>query len=103
MTPEYSTWEQAGNLVTYCFATCVRDHTLGYFPKAKTPKEVWENLRKIFAANTVGTEAASVETSTTILYKRSLSVQVKAKSNRTQNERERETCTNYVELYYFKW
>ena len=34
------------------YATCVHDHMLGYIRDAKMPKEVWENLRKIFAANT---------------------------------------------------
>ena len=36
----------------YCLATCVHDHMLGYIREAKTPKEAWENLKKIFAANT---------------------------------------------------
>ena len=50
--PEYATWEQAASRVMYCLATCVHNHMLGYICKAKTPKEAWENLRKIFAANT---------------------------------------------------
>ena len=48
----YATWEQAASRVMYCLATCVHDHMLGYIREAKTPKEAWENLRKIFAANT---------------------------------------------------
>ena len=36
----------------YCLMTCVDNHTLGYIRDAKTPKEAWENLRKIFAKNT---------------------------------------------------
>ena len=36
----------------YCLATCVHDHMLGYIRETKTPKEAWENLRKIFTANT---------------------------------------------------
>ena len=36
----------------YCLATCVHDHMLSYIREAKTLKEAWENLRKIFAANT---------------------------------------------------
>ena len=36
----------------YCLATCVHDHMLGYIREAKTPKEAWEKLHKIFAANT---------------------------------------------------
>ena len=49
---DYSTWEQATSRVMYCLATCVHDHMLGYIDETKTPKEAWENLRKIFAANT---------------------------------------------------
>ena len=50
--PGYATWEQAASRVMYCLATCVHDHMLGYIRDAKTPKEAWENLHKIFAANT---------------------------------------------------
>ena len=32
---------------------CVHDHLLGYIREAKTPKEAWENLKKIFAVNTM--------------------------------------------------
>ena len=50
--PEYATWEQAASRVMYFLVTCVHDHTLGYIRETKTPKEAWEDLRKIFAANT---------------------------------------------------
>ena len=50
--PEYATWEQAASRVMYCLATCVHDHMLDYIREAKTPKEAWNYLRKIFAANT---------------------------------------------------
>ena len=50
--PGYAIWEQDASRVMYFLATCVHDHMLGYIRKAKTPKEAWENLRKIFAANT---------------------------------------------------
>ena len=50
--PKDATWEQATSRVMYCLATCVHDHMLGYIDETKTPKEAWENLRKIFAANT---------------------------------------------------
>ena len=50
--PQYATWVQAASRVMYCLATCVHDHMLGYIRDAKTPKEAWENLKKIFAANT---------------------------------------------------
>ena len=36
----------------YFLVTCFHEHILGYIREAKTPKEAWENLRKIFAANT---------------------------------------------------
>ena len=36
----------------YCLATCVHDHILGYIREAKTAKEAWEKLKKIFTANT---------------------------------------------------
>ena len=50
--PGYATWEQAASRVMYCLATCVHDPMLGYIREAKMPKEAWENLHKIFAANT---------------------------------------------------
>ena len=50
---EYATCEQTASRVMYCLATCVDDHMLGYIREAKTPKEAWENLKKIFAANTM--------------------------------------------------
>ena len=48
----YPTWEQGASRVLYCLATCVHDHMLSHVRDAKTPKEAWENLRKIFAADT---------------------------------------------------
>ena len=49
--PKYATWVQAASRVMYFLATCVHDHMLGYIREAKTSKEAWENLRKIFSAN----------------------------------------------------
>ena len=49
---DYPAWEQAANHVLYCLASCVHNHMLGFICKAKTPKEAWGNLKKIFAANT---------------------------------------------------
>ena len=49
---DYPAWEQAASRVLYCLASCVHDHMLGYIREAKTPKQAWENLKKIFAANT---------------------------------------------------
>ena len=37
----------------YCLASGVHDQMLGYIKDAKTPKEAWENLRKIFATSTI--------------------------------------------------
>ena len=48
----YPTWEQGASRVMYCLATCVNDHMLSHIRDAKTPKEAWENLKKIFAADT---------------------------------------------------
>ena len=36
----------------YCLVTRVHDHMLDYIRETNTPKEAWENLRKIFATNT---------------------------------------------------
>ena len=49
---DYSTWEQTTSRVMYWLATYVHDHMLSHIRDAKTPKEAWENLKKIFATNT---------------------------------------------------
>ena len=49
---DYPAWEQAASRVLYCLASCVHDHMPGYIRDSKTPKEAWEKLKKIFAANT---------------------------------------------------
>ena len=49
---DYPAWEQAASHVLYCLSSCVHDHMLGYIREAKTLKQAWENLKKIFAANT---------------------------------------------------
>ena len=49
---DYPAWAQAASRVLYCLASCVHDHMLGYIRDSKTPKEAWEKLKKIFAANT---------------------------------------------------
>ena len=51
----FALWEykmQGASRVLYCLASCVHDHILGYIRDSKTPKEAWEKLKKIFAANT---------------------------------------------------
>ena len=47
-----SAWEQAASRVMYCFASSVNDQLLNHIRDAKTPKEAWENLKKIFEAST---------------------------------------------------
>ena len=47
----YPTWEQGASQVLYCLTTCVHDHMLSHIRDAKTPKEAWENLKKIFIAD----------------------------------------------------
>ena len=50
---DHLAWEQGStSCVLYCLASCVHDHMLGYICEAKTPKEAWGNLKKIFPANT---------------------------------------------------
>ena len=49
---DYPAWEQAASHVLYWLASCVHDHILGYIREAKTSKETWGNLKKIFATNT---------------------------------------------------
>ena len=48
----YPTWEQGASQIMYYLATCVHDHMLSHIRDAKTPREVWENLKKIFTENT---------------------------------------------------
>ena len=49
---DHPSWEQPVSQVLYCLASCIHDHMLGYIREAKTPKEAWGNLKKIFAART---------------------------------------------------
>ena len=49
---EFPAWEQAASGVLYCFASCVSDQLLSYLRDARTPKDAWGNLKKIFAAST---------------------------------------------------
>ena len=44
-------WEQATSRVLYCLSSCIHDHMLDYIREAKTPKEAWGRLKKIFVAN----------------------------------------------------
>ena len=52
MYKDFPVWEQGVSRVWYCLASCVHDQMLGYIRDAKTPKEAWANLKKIFAAST---------------------------------------------------
>ena len=49
---DYPTWEQAASRVLYYFASCVSDQLLSYIWDTKTPKDAWENPKKIFVAST---------------------------------------------------
>ena len=49
---DYLVQEQAASCVLYCPPSCVHDHMLCYIREAKTSKEAWGNLKKIFNANT---------------------------------------------------
>ena len=49
---DFPVWEQVASKALYCLSSCVHDQTLGYIGDAKTLKEAWENLKKIFAVST---------------------------------------------------
>ena len=49
---DFRAWEQSASRILYFFASCVGEQLLSYDRDAKTPKGVWENLKKIFAVNT---------------------------------------------------
>mgnify|MGYP002776136822 CR=1 FL=1 len=48
---DFPAWEQSASKVLYCFASSISDQRLSYIRDAKTPKEAWGNLKKIFAAS----------------------------------------------------
>ena len=43
---------KAASRVMYYFASNVRDKLLSYIKDAKTPKDKWANLKRIFATST---------------------------------------------------
>ena len=48
---DFPVWEQAASKVmTYYFASNVRDQLLGYIRGTRTLKDAWGNLKRIFAA-----------------------------------------------------
>ena len=49
---DFSAWEQSGSRVLYYSASNVDDQLLSYIRDAKTPKEDWTNLKKVFTAST---------------------------------------------------
>ena len=49
---DFPAWEQSASRVLYCFASCVGEQLLSYIRDAKTPKDAWGNVKKIFAAST---------------------------------------------------
>ena len=48
---DFPVWEQSASRVLYCFASCVGEQLLSYIWDAKTPKDAWGNLKKIFPAS----------------------------------------------------
>ena len=50
---DFPVWEQAASRVMYCFASSVGDQLLSHIRDAKTPKDAWGNLKKVFAASTI--------------------------------------------------
>ena len=48
----FPVWEQGASRVLYCLASYVHDQMLGYIKDAKSQKESWENLQKIFITST---------------------------------------------------
>ena len=49
---DFPAWDQSASKVLYCFASSVGDKLLSYIRDAKSPKEAWGNLKKVFAAST---------------------------------------------------
>ena len=49
---DFPTWEQSASRVLYCFVSCVSEQLLSYIRDARTPKDAWGNLKKIFVAST---------------------------------------------------
>ena len=49
---DFPVWEQSASIVLYYFASNVGDQLLSYIRDAKTSKEAWGNLKKIFATST---------------------------------------------------
>ena len=49
---DFLTWEQSVSRVLYFFASCVDGQLLSYIRDAKTLKDAWGNLKKIFSAST---------------------------------------------------
>ena len=49
---DFLAWEQSASRVLYCFASCVSEQLLSYIRDAKTLKDAWGNLKKIFTAST---------------------------------------------------
>ena len=52
----FPAWEQSASRVLYFFASCVGEQLLSYIWDAKTLRDAWGNLKKIFAASTIATK-----------------------------------------------
>ena len=48
----FPTWEQSASRVMYYFASSVEDQLRNYIRDAKTPKDAWTNLKRVFTAST---------------------------------------------------
>ena len=48
---DYMGWKHGVNHVMYILGICEQEHDLGYVQEAKTSKDVWDNLGKMFVAN----------------------------------------------------
>ena len=66
-------WEQGTSRVLYYLMSCVHDQMFGYIRDAKTPKEVWENLKTIFAAITT-TQKLQLRQELNIIWQRDMSI-----------------------------
>ena len=50
---DFPAWEHVASKVMYCFVFSVGDKLLSYTRDAKTPKDAWTNMKKVFVASTI--------------------------------------------------
>ena len=56
---DFPVWEQSASKVMYLFASSARDQLLSHIRGAKTPKEPWGNVKKVFACKHHNPKAAT--------------------------------------------